>query len=91
MELKFKPGNFALHRSTLETMIVLDTNEEENTLLLLCPKTQTEKWYPQSNYNLFVRDGDKWIVEGPPIQFTHEQLMEMKNISNKNNISERFR
>jgi len=91
MELEFKSGHFALNRTTLETMIILDVNEEEDTLLLLCPKTEKEEWYPKADYNLFVRDGSTWKVQGPPIRLTNEQLTQMERQSNKNNISERFR
>ena len=50
-----------------------------------------EKWDSKNNYNLFKRKNNEWIIEGPPITFTDEDMNRMNSIDNKTNISERFK
>jgi len=89
MELDFKPGKFALNRDTLETMIVKEVKDDN--ILVVDMTGSLEKWDSKNNYNLFKRKNKEWIVEGPSITFTNEDMDRMNIIDNKTNISERFK
>lgn len=89
MELNFKPGKFALNRDTLETVIVKEVKDDD--ILVVDMIGSFEKWDSKNNYNLFKRKNNEWIIEGPPITFTDEDINRMNNIDNKTNISERFK
>ena len=88
MELEFKPGKFALNRNTLETMIVKEVKDEK--LLVSAMDGVTETWHNQQDFNLFRRLKDKWVIEGPPIYKTKEEIKRVGNTNNKN-ISEMFK
>jgi hypothetical protein len=89
MELKFKPGKFALNRNTLETVIVKEVKDDK--LLVLAMDGITESWHNRENFNLFRRSEGKWKIEGPPIYKTKEELKRSNSDTDKKNISERFK
>lgn len=89
MELKFKPGKFALNRNTLETVIVKEVKDEQIEIVNMYGVD--ERWVDKKDYNLFKRQDGKWIVEGPPIRVSEEKVSEMQSKGKDTNISERFK
>ena len=89
MELKFKPGKFALNRNTLETVIVKEVKDDQIEIVNMFGVE--EQWVDKKDYNLFKRKDGKWTVEGPPIHISDSKFKEMESKDNNINISERFK
>lgn len=87
MELEFKPGKFALNRDTFETVIVKEVKDDK--LLVVAMDGITETWHHKTDFNLFRRSEGKWVIDGPPIYKTKQELKRMS--PDKKNISERFK
>ena len=89
MELNFKPGKFALNRDTLETVIVKEVDGDR--ILVILMDGVTESWKNKKEYNLFRRKNNKWVIEGPPITRTTEEMESRVKEDNGSNLSERFK
>ena len=89
MELNFKPGKFALNRNTLETVVVKEVKDDK--ILTIDMKGVVEKWGDTKDYNLFRRKNDKWVIEGPPIIRTQQEMDILTKTQDRSNISERFK
>jgi hypothetical protein len=89
MELNFKPGKFALNRDTLETVIVKEVDGDR--ILVVHVSGEAEMWTDKKDYNLFKRKDGKWIIEGPPIYRSNQEVNNMQRANDRTNISERFK
>ena len=89
MELNFKPGKFELNRDTLETMIVKEVDGDR--ILVVHVSGEAEMWADKKDYNLFKRKDGKWIIEGPPIYRSNQEVDNMQRGNDRTNISERFK
>jgi len=89
MELDFKPGKFALHRNSLETVVVKEVNGDD--IVVVSIDGAMEKTVQKKDYNLFKRKDGKWTIEGPPIYREEHEVANEMSERKGTNISERFK